>query len=119
MTTIEQQRIAIENRLNRRRNHFDAKALQIDHDIVWLLGRVGELESELLRQWRAKHATHCEGRPTGSDECPVQTCGWPKPAALTGACVLQAAPEILAPEASVAPWGPPGWNMESETGAGR
>ena len=119
MATIEQQRIAIENRLNRRRNHFDAQALQSDHDIVWLLGRVGELESELRRQWRANHATQCEGLPTESDECPVQPCGWPKPAVVTGDGTLQAAPEILAPEASVAPWEPPGWNMESETGAGR
>lgn len=84
MTTIEQQRIAIEDRLRRRPNNHDAKAIQVDRDIVWLLGRVGELEAELLRQWRANHAEHCDVLPTGSDDCPGKDCGWPKPAALAG-----------------------------------
>jgi hypothetical protein len=84
MTTIEQQRIAIEDRLRRRPNNHDAKAIQVDRDIVWLLGRVGELEAELLRQWRANHAAHCDLLPTSADDCPHKDCGWPKPAALAG-----------------------------------
>jgi hypothetical protein len=84
VTTIEQQRIAIEDRLRRRPNNYDAKAIEVDRDIVWLLGRVGELEAELLRQWRANHAAHCDLRPSGSGDCPDKDCGWPKPAALAG-----------------------------------
>ena len=84
MTTIEQQRIAIEDRLRRRPNNHDTKAIQVDRDIVWLLGRVGELEAELLRQWRANHAAHCEGLPTDSAGCRDKDCGWPKPAVLVG-----------------------------------
>jgi hypothetical protein len=81
---IEQQRIAIEDRLRRRPNNYDAKAIQVDRDTVWLLGRVGELEAELLRQWRANHTTHCDLLPSGSGDCRGEDCGWPKPAALTG-----------------------------------
>ena len=81
---IEQQRIAIEDRLRRRPNNHDARAIQVDRDIVWLLGRVGELEAELVRQWRANHAAHCGLLPDASDECPNTACGWPKPAALVG-----------------------------------
>ena len=84
MTTVEQRRIAIEDRLRRRPNNYDVKAIQVDRDIVWLLGRVGELEAELRRQWRANHAARCEQLPTGSDDCPHTACGWPKPAALAG-----------------------------------
>src|SRR6476661_6291421 len=84
MMTIEQQRIAIEDRLRRRPNSHDPRALQTDRDMVWLLGRVGELEAELLRQWRANHAAHCEVLPSGAVDCPVNDCGWPKPASLVG-----------------------------------
>jgi hypothetical protein len=84
MTTTEQQRIAIENRLRSRPNSYDAKAIQIDRDMVWLLGRLGELEAELLRQWRANHATKCEPCRPGTDDCSRQDCHWPKPVALVG-----------------------------------
>jgi hypothetical protein len=88
MTTSRQQCIAIENRLNKRpNNYFDPQALQVAHDVVWLLGRVGALESELHRQWRANHAAHCGQLPAGADDCPRQECGCPKPDALVGASV--------------------------------
>ena len=87
MTTILQQRIAIENRLNRRPKSFDPKVLQVDHDVVWLLSRVGALEAELHRQWRANHAAHCGQLPAGTDDCPSKDCGWPKPGVLVGAGV--------------------------------